>query len=513
MVLFLQSTRVDWLVEETLRQQKDFAQTPAGDVDSHKLVCYWCAQARVPCDFTNRYFQRKEIDRIVLCRIPAEGIPEEGIGSGTILASRVPIYGTKDGFDSVHASKRGIKNHCSDVFQCGRLVVWPFPGKIRSHELFAATILGWQRTTRYFQILRNRVSRRRGLLYSCHGERQHWASTTNHLRRETCFDSKGYCKWNTSIEIRHTASCFDCKSNTPWLFLPHFEDTKALLKMLECNRIVQYAISTSTRGIKFSPVFSWNDAVVVTISDASFCQEQEQLDGSTQNFKSQQACITELAPSNVLNAEKDAYSLFELDFDENQNSMPHYLDGTSLRIVQCCWTWIANSSCHRWHERTARFPSMGGDGFCSKGHVWFTDCECLFAHLISPNTKQVDNKRLAIDLSALKQLIWDNRDDYNEKVSGSKGDYTRWIHTSAILSDCLKKTMTTCRLTETSRTSTFDMRPTEECLAIKAQNWKHWRQNKNWCKILILDTSPPHYYLSDRFRSCEAAEFKREYCS
>ena len=27
------------------------------------------------------------------------------------------------------------------------------------------------------------------------------------------------------------------------------------------------------------------------------------------------------------------------------------------------------------------------------GHVWFKDCESLFAHLISPNTKHVDNKR------------------------------------------------------------------------------------------------------------------------
>ena len=31
------------------------------------------------------------------------------------------------------------------------------------------------------------------------------------------------------------------------------------------------------------------------------------------------------------------------------------------------------------------------------GHVGFTDCESLFAHLISPTTKQVT----AIDLSAL----------------------------------------------------------------------------------------------------------------
>ena len=39
----------------------------------------------------------------------------------------------------------------------------------------------------------------------------------------------------------------------------------------------------------FLQLFSWADAVVVTISDVSFCQEQEQLDGITQNFKSQQA--------------------------------------------------------------------------------------------------------------------------------------------------------------------------------------------------------------------------------
>ena len=35
--------------------------------------------------------------------------------------------------------------------------------------------------------------------------------------------------------------------------------------------------------------------------------------------------------------------------------------------------------------------------------------ERLFSHLVSPNTKQVDNKRSSIDLSALKQIIWEHR--------------------------------------------------------------------------------------------------------
>ena len=74
--------------------------------------------------------------------------------------------------------------------------------------------------------------------------------------------------------------------------------------LLECNRIVECATSTSTRGIYFSSASSWDDAVVATISDACFCQEQEQLDGVTQNFKSQQACIAALALGNALHAEK-----------------------------------------------------------------------------------------------------------------------------------------------------------------------------------------------------------------
>ena len=105
------------------------------------------------------------------------------------------------------------------------------------------------------------------------------------------------------------------------------------------------------------------------------------------------------------------------------------------------------------------------------GHVWFTGCGSLFCTFVSPNTKRVDNTRLAIDLSALKQ-IWDKRDDCAEEVEGSTGDYSRWIDTSAMLSDCLTKTMTSCRLNETLSTGIFDMTPTEESPVMKAQNQK-----------------------------------------
>ena len=215
-------------------------------------------------------------------------------------------------------------------------------------------------------------------------------------------------------------------------------------------------------AFKGSPDFSWDDAVVVTTSDTSFCPEQKQIDGVTQNFKSQQACITGLALGNALNAEK---------------MLIHPLSWSSTRIRRVCRstlmaeTYALSNAVEHGLRTRATIVDMRGQhnvrqleetASAAMRHVWFTDCESLFAHRISPNTKQVDNKRLAIHLSALKQHIWDSRDDCDEEVDGSKGDYPRWIDTSAMLSDCLTKTMTSGRLNETVSTGIFDTRPIQQ---------------------------------------------------
>ena len=191
----------------------------------------------------------------------------------------------------------------------------------------------------------------------------------------------------------------------------------------ECNRIVEHATSTSTRGICFSPDSSWDVAVVATISDASFGQEQEQLDGITQNFTSQQACITALALG-----------------ERVERMLIHPLSWSSTRIRRVCRSTLmaeayalSNAVEHGLRTRVAIVDMRGQlivrqweeTASAAMGHVWFADSESLFAQLVSPNTKQVGNKRLAIDLSALKQLIWDNRDDCDEEVDGSKGDCPR----------------------------------------------------------------------------------------
>ena len=73
--------------------------SPAADVDSHNLVFPWCASHRVrikSADIKNAYLQGKELDRIILCRVPRGGIPEERMEEGAVIAARVPIYGAVD---------------------------------------------------------------------------------------------------------------------------------------------------------------------------------------------------------------------------------------------------------------------------------------------------------------------------------------------------------------------------------------------------------------------------------
>ena len=72
------------------------------------------------------------------------------------------------------------------------------------------------------------------------------------------------------------------------------------------------------------------------------------------------------------------------------------------------------------------------------------------------DTKGQLNIHQTIDLSALKQLIWDNHDDCDEEVGGLKSYSSRWADTSATLSDCLSKTTTSCRLDNTSSTDIFE---------------------------------------------------------
>ena len=75
--------------------------------------------------------------------------------------------------------------------------------------------------------------------------------------------------------------------------------------MRECNRILEYAQSTTDVGIHFlSKGIDWKSMVLCTIADASFCNEQTSVDGELEGNRSQQGYIVGLAPAEAVNAKK-----------------------------------------------------------------------------------------------------------------------------------------------------------------------------------------------------------------
>jgi hypothetical protein len=241
--------------------------------------------------------------------------------------------------------------------------------------------------------------------------------------------------------------------------------------MREANKLLDTALETSSQGIHFASVgIDWDDATVCTITDASFCNESTYVGDVLEGNRSQQGYLVCLAPGDVINA---------------KTCIIHPISWSSTVIKRVCRaTLMAEAfAMIRGTEAGTRIRAAIVDAkgqldlgnweesaASHMGHVWMTDCDSLYEHLVSPRLNSIENKRLAIDLMALRQQVWERGGERTQTVDHSSGDYPRWIDTSVMLADPLTKPMGAERLVETLRTGVFDMQPTEESMRAKTRN-------------------------------------------
>ena len=109
-------------------------------------------------------------------------------------------------------------------------------------------------------------------------------------------------------------------------------------------------------------------------------------------------------------------------------------------------------------------------------HVWFTDCQSLHDYLKNPVPQGCEDKRLEIDLEALRDSLWfdadgNPKDDWIE----DQRDKPRWIDTSAMICDPLTKAGNDkfhSRLVGTMESGWLSLEPTAESRAKKLSKTK-----------------------------------------
>ena len=109
-------------------------------------------------------------------------------------------------------------------------------------------------------------------------------------------------------------------------------------------------------------------------------------------------------------------------------------------------------------------------------HVWMTDCQSLHDYLRNPVSQGCEDKRLEIDLEALRDSLWFDHDG-NPKDDWIEGqhDKPRWIDTSAMICDPLTKAGTDkfhSRLVGTMESGWLNLEATPESRAKKLSKTK-----------------------------------------
>ena len=100
-------------------------------------------------------------------------------------------------------------------------------------------------------------------------------------------------------------------------------------------------------------------------------------------------------------------------------------------------------------------------------HVCFTDCGSLRDHLCSETISKIDDKRLSIEMAAMRQFIWERNGVRTDTIDQTSGDIVKWIDTSCMIADPLTKAMKPEVLMTALRDCYFDLTPTAENVARK----------------------------------------------
>ena len=438
---------------------------PTSDIETHALVAVFAACHGVPLyssDIKNAYFQAMPIDRIVIMRQPQGGLP--GVDPDAFLLIRVPVYGLCD-------SGRGFwKKVDHDAKAVGLLSSRIFPAfyyhvengvvdvVLTTHVddfLWACTETGHavvDRLLTKFEVGRKEKGRIRfcGKQFDVAGH-DILLDVADNTRKTTYIEIAKHRNPADLVTKGEEKQLRSVVGSLSWIarqarpdILYRVSKLQSSIKgatastLKEANKVLELAINGMDLKLRYkNGPFNFQELGVLTASDASFAGEP--------NSRSQQGRIHFLVPAQqLLNPECCEYDVMVVSFSSTtikrvcratlqaetyalQNAQEA---GDRVRAL-LAELYGYGTTDPSWHEASRR----------AIPHVMLSDCRSLVANLNTEVPSRVQDKRLQIELDAIRQSIFDGDGRRTAEVYPKGGDRVDWVATATQIADCLTKSM------------------------------------------------------------------------
>jgi len=154
----------------------------------------------------------------------------------------------------------------------------------------------------------------------------------------------------------------------------------------ECNKTLEYALETSTEGIFYSTEMGpWDDSVVCSINDASFGNEEVEVQpGVWEDGGSQQGGSIRLAPADVVNATVTTVHPISWSSTVIKRACRATLMAETMAMIKGTEAGERIRAAIVDMRGQLDFRNWEESASSQMGHCWMTDCESLYEHLVSP---------------------------------------------------------------------------------------------------------------------------------
>ena len=237
--------------------------------------------------------------------------------------------------------------------------------------------------------------------------------------------------------------------------------------LMDCNALLRYVQGTPELGMFYKyGAYELETAVILSITDASHGADADvSKSGEKLGLRSQSGRILCLADQDFMQKGSGVVHIIEYHSNVIRRVCRSTLQSETLSMVQGYEEGehlrsVLHGLRHDHHGNEWKIKAM------DSVHLYqITDCRSLEAHLHQAGTGTTGDKRLAIDLSALRQVLWRQPGEefgdplYCDKVPENGTTHAVWVETKTMVADGLTKKMKCVQLQTLllEGTLTFDM--------------------------------------------------------